>query len=133
MDDDPVQAAIAILADGDLARRTTALGPVGNASAWLSSARSARRRDHAAQLHRLHREHPDWSPAVLAATILDLEQPTPDTPADGTIAAQTAAMERNARRASGDACQACDDTGWVPDDIGDGVHPCGCPLGAFAG
>lgn len=132
-DDDPVQAAIAILAEGDLARRTGAKGPVGNPAAWTAAARSARRRDHAAELHRLHREHPDWSPAVLAATILDLEQPTPDTPVDSTVAAQAAAMERNARRAAGDVCQACDDTGWVPDDIGTGVHPCTCAAGAFAG
>lgn len=132
-DDDPVQAAIAILAEGDLARRTGAKGPVGNAAAWTAAARSARRRDHAADLHRLHREHPDWSPAVLAATILDLEQPTPETPADSTVAAQAAAMERNARRAAGDVCQACEDTGWVPDDIGTGVHPCTCTAGAFAG
>lgn len=133
VDDDPVSAAIAILAQGDLARRQSEKGPVGNPTAWLRTASNARRKDHARTLHALHRQHPDWTPPVLASAILEQEQPVPDSPADGTVAAQAVAMERNARRASGDACQACDDTGWVPDDIGTGVHPCGCPLGAFAG
>lgn len=132
-DDDPVGAAIAILAEGDLARRQADKGLVGNRPAWLSAAKAARRRDHAPRLQALHREHPEWNATVLASAVLEQEQPTPDSPADGTVAAQAAAMERNARRANGDACQACDDTGWVPDDIGTGVHPCTCPLGAFAG
>lgn len=73
-----VDRAIDLLAKRDLERRQAAthLKPVEVPSKFLDKCRTARRADHAADLHAAAHKHPDWTPEQLA----DLLDPPPPPP-----------------------------------------------------
>lgn len=72
-----VDQAIDLLAKRDLEQRQAAthLKPVEVPSRFLASCRTARRTDHAADLHALVAKHPDWTTEQLADQI---DPPAPE-------------------------------------------------------
>jgi hypothetical protein len=106
-DDDQAMA----LARRELALREAELGPVGNPDGWLRSVAAG------------HRTKADADPNYLDRAQAARTPTARQSPLDGTLAAQRAAMERNARRDQGHSCSHCDDTGWIetndnnPDDV----------------
>lgn len=125
---DVFDQALDLLVNRELDRNPTR-GP--SPERHRAAVRSGKRRDHldAARQH-LH-QHPDATPAELA----DLLEPAAAPPArdrsvDRTYDAQQAAerqrAERHLRVISGEACQACNDTGLTLDEDGNAV-PCRHP------
>jgi hypothetical protein len=131
-----VGSALAVLANRDLERRQTApdLEPIGDTVSWMNKAYDRRLKAHSAALALLARATPDLSGEGLADLV---EPPTasasptrssePKAAAyDGQQAAERARAERHLRSVRGEACQACQDTGWTDDEDGNAV-PCPHP------
>jgi hypothetical protein len=126
-----VETALRVLAERDLTERQEApnLSPIGDVESWTRKAVEGRRERCWNRLLELAFRHPTFSPTDLA----NLLEPGPtasraaatDPLADQAAAAQERA-ERNRRRANGQACPRCGDTGWATGRAGD-AEPCDCP------
>jgi hypothetical protein len=132
-----VEAALGLLADHDLEQRQNhaELAPVLNEMAWRATALARRQRDDRARLNRLAARHPTLDASELTNAVLIRDTVTDTHPSAGRTSspeqeAFRAQVARNRRRAAGEACDHCDDTGWVIDDTG-AAHPCHCDSRPF--
>ena len=76
--EDAVAAALEVLFEREWA--TVPAGVARNRDTYRAGIKQRIRRDHAAELHRLAHDHPDWAPKQLAAAIAPPTPPTASVP-----------------------------------------------------
>src|SRR5690606_5302605 len=133
-----VGAAVAVLARHDLDQRQTAPGqpPVADPAAWERRAYKRRMEAHRSALEAFLADDPTLTPEKLAERVLGPSRgqsgavnghPAANGHSDplaGIQAAARARAERHLRVIHGQACTACNDTGWRLDPDSNEAVPC---------
>jgi hypothetical protein len=126
-----VGAAVAVLARRDLEQRQTAPDqpPVADPTAWERRAYQRRLEAHRRKLEQLLAQEPSLTAEELADRIQPPLNGHPATnghsdPLAGIQAAARARAERHLRVIHGQACTACNDTGWRLDPDSNEAVPC---------
>lgn len=133
-----VGAAVAVLARHDLDQRQTAPGqpPVTDPAAWERRAYRRRMETHRSALEAFLAEDPNLTPEKLAERVLGPSRRQSgavnghpaanghNDPLAGIQVAARARAERHLRVIHGQACSACNDTGWRLDPDSNEAVPC---------
>lgn len=129
--DPMLETVLAVLAMRDLNARVTAKGNVGDTVSWTNAVIDRRRATDGKRIAALIEQHPELDPDSVAdlvapPVLVNGHRDPKATAYDGQQRAQLATAERHLRVISGDACQACNDTGWTLDEDGNAAqckHP----------